>query len=431
MAKIIKRGLNTPTNTDCLNMETPPEELRTGSECEREITGNDPLPEPKPEGQVVFVPEGEESSCEVHPEPTPAEKQCTNQDRSGYHRTTVADFFRNTGLDGKCVSPYSRGVLGGRSYNEVIRDREEMLLQAVGQPVGLLRRQNNGVVCPCYDENRGQSRSKCEICYGAGFVPGYIYYVNEKDPLGRILLRIDPYTEELRLQGEGRFQEVQLNGWTLAAPIIRQRDVLISYTPNGVEEWRWEVMQVTRNNVFNGVQGAQRLVLKRIDPLQTIYKLDIYKIPDLKDIQVDVSSVASDVKLNYEGLGQEDDGRFPNVVVEGVYGDAAFAYMYTEGYKVGYEKNFERVVDRKEPLYSPYIREDGTIDDGYGPIFLASNGKPIRFSTPQKIEENRGINPLEVVQAEKKRLFLKGFVDGARDALKDAENYLREKGQLW
>lgn len=440
MAKNRRRNFTSPTNTDCLNQTSTNMDLHAGSECERAVTNNT-VPE-APDGydgyltdgyrQFKFLAEGAEP---VEVTPTTADP-CDSGDTGGYHRFTLGDVFSGQTEKGQCTSPYSRKVTGGADgdgINGVIADREEQLLMTTGKPVILLRKQYNGPICVCKSTNRGRSRTKCVMCFGTNFVPGFIPYVNQKDVLGRIHVRFSPFREDTPHKEIGTFQEVTLECWTLSHPIVRKRDVLIVYNKDGTEEFRYEIKTVERNFLFGDTQGSQKFTIKRIDPTQTIYKYDPFRIPDLADISVDISGNSPErYRTMYEQLGDldEQDGDFTNIVVEGAFSDGAFSGMFTEGYKAGYEINYKRILEFKIPLYAPDFNEDGTVDDGYGPIFRDTLGNVIRFSTPQQTADNIGINPLEVIAAEKKRYYLQGFVAGAKHGILDGENELRARGLL-
>lgn len=128
---------------------------------------------------------------------------------AGYHRTTIGDY-----LNGGGQSPYSRQQHGGTEadqeglywYNQHIQ-RLEMMIQSTGEPAVLLRRKFTGEVCVCYDGNRGQGRNRCPLCYGTGFIGGYIRYVNCREPQGRIWMRLGPTNEDLDLQEDGTRQK--------------------------------------------------------------------------------------------------------------------------------------------------------------------------------------------------------------------------------
>jgi hypothetical protein len=81
-------------------------------------------------------------------------------------------------------------------------------------------------------------------------------------------------------------------------------------------------------------------------------------------------------------------------------------------------------------MYTPDFNNDGVNNDGYGPVFISTTGQIIRFSTPQVIQSNSGINPLEVIAAEKKRHFIQGWISGAKHGVLDAESELRARGLL-
>ena len=436
MAKYIKRNLANPTNQCEVDFKTPPEDLRVGSVCERTTTGNVPLtaptnPDTDGDGYYQFISEGAEPVAKTE------EVDCGTADHTGYHKTSVSDIFRGTTASGACPSPYSRYGLGGKGFNDVVRDREEQLLLATGRAVVLLRRQHTGRRCLCFESTRGRSRKACEICYGVSFAPGYIPYVNQKDPLGRILIRTEPFAEALPQKEQGLFQEITISAWGLSAPLLRQRDVIIVYRSDGTEELRYEIKEVTRNSLFGAASGnasgAQKFQMLRIDPTQSIYNLDPFRIPDLADITIDLSDITelADPSMKQEQLGVEDDGFFTNIQIESIYGDGAFSGLMAEGYKLGYETNYRRALAFKEPMYAPdFNAEDGTVDDGYGPVFTSTTGQIIRFSTPQVIQSNAGVNPLEVLAAEKKKYFVNGFISGGKHGWLDGQSELRARGQL-
>lgn len=422
VAIFIKRGLNSPTN-DCIRQTTLPIELRKGTDCEREKSGN----------SAPVIPDGYGDGYEDGYNTTnPADSRCApGTEFRGYHRFSLTEFLSGTSVTGECVTPYSKHALGNGLQGALVA-REEQLLRATGKPVQLLRRQYTGSRCLCYSLNRGRSKKRCPTCFGTTFTPGYIPYIWDKDPLGRIYVRFEPYEEQVAQKEQGMFQEVDINAWTLPFPQIRQRDVLIVYNKDdGTEEFRYEVMAVTRNETFQGSSGAQKFRIKRIDPTDPVYRYDPFAIPDLPDIQIDVSSAGTLLGDRfYDRMGDENDGLHQDIYVEAPFGDGAFSGMFAEGYKLGYEINFKRALEFKPALYAPDFDEDGFVDDGYGPIFKSSLGQVICFSTPQMLQDNDGIDPVEVVEAERKRHFLEGFLTGAKHGLQDGLNELRARGLL-
>jgi len=431
MAIYIRRGLNSPTN-NCIKQTTPPEDLLKGPACERELSGNTPYDFSSDGYSDGYIAHCIEGSCPT-PQLTSSAENCPpGAEIQGYHRTTPNELFTGQSTSGRCISPYYRLANpreGG--LNATMRNREEQLLATTGKSVQLIRRQYTGVQCPCNSSARGRSRKKCHICFGTSFVPGYIPYIYDKDPLGRILVRFEPYSEKTTQKEQGRFQEIQINAWTLSFPEIRKRDVLIVYnSDDGTEEFRYEVLDVTRGVAFGGAPGAQKFTIVRIDPTDIIYSFDPLAIPDLADIQIDVSAAGTLQGARiHEGLGTESGGLFEEYT-EDRFGDAAFSGLFTEGYKMGYEVNFMRALNFEQPMYAPDFNEDGTIDEGYGPIFVSTNGKIIKFATPQQIPENTDINVLEVLVAEKKKYFIEGWIAGSRDGTLDGVNELRARGLL-
>lgn len=443
MARYIRRNRSHPINS-CVTHKTQPEELVYGPACEREKIGLDP------KDLSALVPSDGYGDCndgydgydsvrhssegDYPEELIPFDTSRCQGERTGYRRYTPSEWFNGTGIDGRCISPYSRLAFKDGVYKAMV-DREEQILRTTGKPVQLLRRQHTGTQCPCYSLNRGRSRKDCEICFGTNYVPGYIPYIYDKDPLGRIYVRFEPYTEDLQQKAEGRFQEITINCWTLPAPLLRQRDILIVYTEDGLEEFRYEVMNVTRNDTLAGMQGAQRFTIKRLDPNLPVYKFDPFAVPDLADIEIDVSAAkeSPDEELAdrfYDRLGNVNDGEFADTYNEARYGDAAFSHQFTEGYKEAYQVNFIRALENYQPLLVPDFNEDGAIDNGYGPIYTAVDGRMIKFSTPQQVEINTGINPFEVLDAEQSRLFLKGWREGAIHGFQDGINQARARGTL-
>ena len=439
MARWIKKARHVPTIKCGVSQYVTPYELRYGTVCERDYTNNE-IP-PTSDGyidgyNVCFVPEGEECepSCGTSSSTIKTTDKCpASSDLRGYHKYTTAEYFNNQTVDGKCVSPYGRKILGSGGYASISTSRESMLLDTTGKPVILLRRQYVGPQCPCYSVNRGRAKGRCPVCFNTGIAGGYVPYINSSDPLGRIMVRFEPYEEKVSASEQGYMQDVQASAWTLPHPILRQRDIIIVYNLDGSEEFRWEIMSVTRNDTFLGESGAQKFQVRRIDPTDVVYTYDPLKVPDLEDIIIDVSdnSIDEDDPRFYDELGKSDDGDFPNIVIEAAYGDGAFSSLFTTGYKEGYEYNYSRGLKYYPPLVIPDFDENGflLITDGYGPTFQSVAGKAIHFDTPQDIADNSGTNPLEVIAAEKKRNYLKGWGCGCKAGYEDVVNYLRRRGE--
>lgn len=182
---------------------------------------------------------------------------------SGYHRHTPSEY-----LLGKGGSPYSRQVdkdgkllSCGIDWYDRLLQRHEMLLRVTGEPVLLYRRKWTGERCPCVQPKSNQARGRCQICYGSGFVGGFVRHINLREPDGRIYVRVPPTEEDLELQDSGLFQKFQCRSWTLPAPIIRDRDIIIRFNPDtGEETWRYEVLKVNRSVGFLEEEHDKNLI---------------------------------------------------------------------------------------------------------------------------------------------------------------------------
>lgn len=177
-------------------------------------------------------------------------------------------------------------VGGGINVFDRNIQRQEFLLGLTGESFVLLRRKWTGQTCPRISLRHEHPHARCGLCFGTTFFGGYDRYFNdrmirpgENNPNGFIQVRITPYIDDLLLHPErGLTQEnVNIEGWTLAIPTIKDRDILIKYIVNrdtGLieEEFRYEVLSVQRNKLTLGAEGAQKLTMKRLNKTEEIYK---------------------------------------------------------------------------------------------------------------------------------------------------------------
>lgn len=92
----------------------------------------------------------------------------------GYHRYTPEDYL----LHGN-ASPYSKTPTAkGLQFYDRLAQREDALIRATGEWATLYRRKWDGAVCDCYDTRRGQAKHRCKICYGTGYIGGYVKFFN-------------------------------------------------------------------------------------------------------------------------------------------------------------------------------------------------------------------------------------------------------------
>jgi hypothetical protein len=110
-------------------------------------------------------------------------------------------------------------------------------------------------------------------CLGTGFVGGYDQYYNPRRPDSRILMRFPPTTDNLPIKDHGFQQEfMPNNAWSLSNPAIKDRDVLIRFNQDKTEEFRYEIVNVTRNRLMFSLSGAQAMSLYRLDKTDIIYQ---------------------------------------------------------------------------------------------------------------------------------------------------------------
>ena len=205
-----------------------------------------------------------------------------NYDYTGYHRPSPQDTF-----SGECVGSYVGGEFNG-SRGLFFQDRDlarlDAMLQVTGEPVILLKRKQTGRRCRCgsSDLRREHPRTRCPFCYGTGFEEGYDRFINTRaiserfrNTQGMILVRTYPYSDDLKLDGsQGLVQPSELTAWTIVFPTIKDRDIIVRFNEDFTEEFRYEVLDVTRNRLFFNQSGKQEFRMRRMDKTDVIYQFD-------------------------------------------------------------------------------------------------------------------------------------------------------------
>jgi len=157
--------------------------------------------------------------------------------------------------------------------------REELLLETTGEPFVIVRRMWTGMRCPCVMLRREHPDARCPICFGVGFVQGYVQFFNPRRADRRILVRVDPATDDVNIVDRGGLEPAyEPSAWTMSFPAVKDRDVLIRFNPDNTEEFRYEILDVTRVRAFFTQTGAQKFRMKRF-PVTDI----IYQFPALRD----------------------------------------------------------------------------------------------------------------------------------------------------
>jgi len=192
-------------------------------------------------------------------------------DFTGYHRPSPQSTF-----SGDCVGSYAGGEFNGARglfLNERNLARLDMLLQISGEPIILLRRIWHGEKCSCYGLRREHQRTRCEKCYGTGFNGGYDRFINtrpisetSRNTEGCILIRVHPFVDDLKIeQSQGLIQPSELTAWTISVPQIKDRDIIVRFDGDGVEEFRYECLDVTRSKILMNSVGRQEFRMRRLD----------------------------------------------------------------------------------------------------------------------------------------------------------------------
>lgn len=208
------------------------------------------------------------------------EDDCSKIELIGYKRTHPSDL-----LSGKNVGSYYGGEhycvdsntgvgrrVRGLGIDDFQNSREEILLETTGEPMILLRRQVSGYNSMNYDNHRENTAYRGFDNHGTAFVQGYEQFFNKSRSDGRILVRFDPTQEDVERNEHGLENIFIPNCWTLSRPTIKDGDVLIRFNRDGTEEFRYEIINVTRNRTLLNNVGAQKFTAVRIRKTDPIYQ---------------------------------------------------------------------------------------------------------------------------------------------------------------
>lgn len=205
-------------------------------------------------------------------------------DYSGYHRTDPVQI-----INGTCIGSYIGGEVGcidkygnvnmvrGFSLQDQNTQRQELGLSITGRPAVLVKRMRTGITCSCFQTSSEYPDDRCPFCLGTKFVSGFEQYFNPRRSDGRIMVRCGPADEDLKMTEAGMESEFTLDFWTLTVPTIKDRDVIILFDMDGInEEYRYEVLSVTRNNTAIGLQGGQKFKAQRIRKFDPAYQIRVF-----------------------------------------------------------------------------------------------------------------------------------------------------------
>jgi hypothetical protein len=205
-------------------------------------------------------------------------------DFAGWHRTDPL-----TLLTGGNVGSYIGGeeyyadpstgvgmVVRGLSLQEQNEQRQEILLSVTGEPIVLLNRQRTGVICSCYLPSSEYPDDRCLKCFGTGFVIGWKQYFNPRRADRRIMVRFGPVEDDLKMGDAGLESQSNFDCWSLTVPTIKDRDMIVRYDQNGIEEYRYEVLSVTRNRLLQSMMGGQKFKIQRVRKTDPIYHVRVF-----------------------------------------------------------------------------------------------------------------------------------------------------------
>lgn len=206
-------------------------------------------------------------------------------DYAGYHRTDPVLL-----LNGECVGSYIGGemycadgyngvgvAIRGMSVQDQNNQRQEMLLSITAEPVVLLKQQRTGYRCSCFLPSSEHPDDRCVKCFGKGYVVSYEQYFNPRRSDGRIMVRFGPADESVKTTETGMESDMSFDCWTLTVPSIKNRDIVIRFDQEGNEEFRYEVMNVSRNKMLESLMGAQKFKLQRIRKTDTAYRIAAFR----------------------------------------------------------------------------------------------------------------------------------------------------------
>ena len=202
-------------------------------------------------------------------------------DFSGYHRTNPISV-----INGDCVGSYIGGTLycadgysgvgmqlRGLSVQDQNNARQEVLLSLTGEPCVLVQRSWTGITCDCFLSSNEMPNSRCLRCFGSGKVVGYTQYMNPRRSDRCIMVRFDPVVDTLKATDSGLESDMPATCWTLTVPTVHNRDFIQRYDMDGNPEFRYELVNVTRNRLLLGLEAAQKFSTVRIRKTDPIYQV--------------------------------------------------------------------------------------------------------------------------------------------------------------
>ena len=195
-------------------------------------------------------------------------------DHCGYHKPLPWEALNGKNDCGTYLGGEYNGFRGINIFQRAM-DREEELMENVGEKCILMRRKWSGETCSCVTLRRQHPKVRsCRFCYGTGFVDGYDQIFNLRRADQRVMIRFYEAPEDLKLGDHAHLsQEFQPTALALFKPIVKDRDVIVRFDYTGDIEYIYEVLNVQRERFVFNKYGRQKLSIIRLDKTDILYQL--------------------------------------------------------------------------------------------------------------------------------------------------------------
>ena len=195
-------------------------------------------------------------------------------DHCGYHKPLPWEALNNKNDCGTYLGGEYNGFRGIDIFQRAM-DREEELMENVGEKCILMRRKWAGETCSCVTLRRQHPKVRsCRFCYGTGFVDGYDQIFNMRRQDQRVMIRFYEAQEDLKLGDHSHLsQDFQPTALALFKPIIKDRDIIVRFDFTGDIEYIYEVLNVNRERFVFNKYGRQKLSIIRLDKTDILYQL--------------------------------------------------------------------------------------------------------------------------------------------------------------
>lgn len=195
-------------------------------------------------------------------------------DHCGYHKPLPWEALSGKDDCGTYLGGVYNGFRGVDIFQRAM-DREEELMENVGEKCVLFRRKWSGETCSCVTLRRQHPKIRsCRFCYGTGYIGGYDQIFNLRRADKRVMIRFYEATEDLKLGDHTHLmQEFQPQALALFKPIVKDRDLIVRFDYTGDIEYIYEVLNVNRERFVFNKYGRQKLSIIRLDKTDILYQI--------------------------------------------------------------------------------------------------------------------------------------------------------------